>query len=54
MAGEPESASKEVSPEQFSAIDIRAGRIVDNWETWDLLGILEQIGGVRRADSASA
>ena len=30
------------------------GRIVDSWETWDLLGILEQIGGVRRADSASA
>ena len=33
---------------------VQGGRIVDSWETWDLLGILEQIGGVRRADSASA
>lgn len=33
---------------------VRDRRIVDSWETWDLLGILEQIGGVRRADSASA
>ena len=29
-------------------------RIVDSWENWDLLGMLEQIGGVRRADTASA
>jgi predicted ester cyclase len=33
---------------------VRDGHIVDSWENWDLLGILEQIGGVRRADSASA
>src|SRR5215207_5360117 len=29
------------------------GRIVDSWLNWDLLGILEQVGGVRRADTAS-
>jgi predicted ester cyclase len=29
------------------------GRIADAWVNWDELGILEQIGGVRRADTAS-
>jgi predicted ester cyclase len=29
-------------------------RIVDSWMNWDLLGILEQLGGVRRAETASA
>lgn len=29
-------------------------RIVDGWVNWDLLAILEQIGGVRRAATASA
>jgi predicted ester cyclase len=29
------------------------GRIADAWINWDELGILEQIGGVRRADTAS-
>ena len=33
---------------------VQDGRIVEDWETWDLLGILEQIGGVRRAAAASA
>lgn len=28
--------------------------IVDGWVNWDLLAILEQIGGIRRAASASA
>jgi predicted ester cyclase len=30
------------------------GRIVDAWVTWDLLAILEQLGGVTRASTASA
>lgn len=29
------------------------GRIADFWINWDLLGILEDIGGVRRAETAS-
>jgi predicted ester cyclase len=29
---------------------IADGRIVDHWVNWDLLGILEQIGAVRRID----
>jgi predicted ester cyclase len=33
---------------------IEDGRIVDCWENWDLLGILEQLGGVRRPATASA
>ena len=33
---------------------VRDGRIVDGWENWDLLTILEQIGGVTRATTASA
>lgn len=33
---------------------VRDGRISDAWITWDLLRILEQIGGVTRAASASA
>ncbi|MGH2455721.1 MAG: ester cyclase [Candidatus Limnocylindria bacterium] len=33
---------------------VQAGRIVESWEMWDLLGILEQLGGVRRAATASA
>ena len=30
------------------------GRIVDAWVNWDLLSMLEQIGGIRRATTASA
>ena len=30
---------------------ISGGRIVDHWVTWDMLGILEQLGAVRRIDS---
>jgi predicted ester cyclase len=29
------------------------GRIADYWINWDELGILEQLGGVRRAETAS-
>jgi predicted ester cyclase len=29
------------------------GRIADSWVNWDLLAILEQVGGVRRAETAS-
>ena len=29
------------------------GRIDDAWINWDVLGILEQVGGVRRAETAS-
>lgn len=32
---------------------VEGGRIADAWLNWDLLGILEQIGGVRRAETAS-
>jgi hypothetical protein len=32
---------------------VQGGRIVDSWLNWDLLGILEQVGGVRRAETAS-
>jgi len=30
------------------------GRITDFWVTWDLLSIMEQLGGVRRSAEASA
>jgi predicted ester cyclase len=33
---------------------IENGRVVDFWENWDLLGILEQLGGIKRAGTASA
>jgi predicted ester cyclase len=33
---------------------VGGGWIVDSWMNWDLLGILEQLGGVRRAETASA
>lgn len=33
---------------------VRNRRIVDAWVNWDLLAILEQIGGIRRAATASA
>jgi steroid delta-isomerase-like uncharacterized protein len=32
---------------------VQDGRIIDFWLNWDLLGILEQLGGVRRAETAS-
>ena len=32
---------------------IEDDRIADAWVDWDLLGILEQLGGVRRAETAS-
>jgi steroid delta-isomerase-like uncharacterized protein len=32
---------------------VEDGRIADSWINWDLLGILEQLGGVRRAATAS-
>jgi predicted ester cyclase len=32
---------------------VEDGRIADAWVNWDLLGILEQLGGVRRAETAS-
>jgi len=39
----------------FTAVyRVADGRIVDFWENWDLLGILEQLGGVRRVAGASA
>lgn len=34
--------------------EIVDGRIVDFWVTWDMLGIAEQLGIVRRSESASA
>lgn len=33
---------------------VRDGQIVDAWVTWDLLAMLEQLGGVTRAPVASA
>ena len=33
---------------------VQAGAIVEAWVNWDLLAILEQIGGVRRLEPASA
>lgn len=33
---------------------VRGGAIVDAWVQWDVLAILEQIGGVRRAGAATA
>lgn len=33
---------------------IAEGRIADFWENWDLLGILEQLGAVRRVQGVSA
>jgi steroid delta-isomerase-like uncharacterized protein len=33
---------------------VEAGRIADAWVNWDLLSILEQLGGVTRASTASA
>jgi steroid delta-isomerase-like uncharacterized protein len=32
---------------------VENGRIADAWINWDLLGILDQLGGVRRAETAS-
>jgi predicted ester cyclase len=32
---------------------VEDGRIVDSWLNWDVLGILDQLGGVRRAETAS-
>lgn len=34
--------------------EVRGGRITGSWVTWDLLGILEQLGAVRRTAVASA
>lgn len=33
---------------------VAGGRIVDFWVNWDLLAILEQIGGVRRREHSTA
>lgn len=33
---------------------VMSGVITDGWVQWDVLSILEQIGGVRRLDGASA
>jgi steroid delta-isomerase-like uncharacterized protein len=33
---------------------VEAGKVVDMYENWDLLSILEQLGGVMRSPSASA
>ena len=33
---------------------VQAGKIVDFWVNWDLLSILEQVGGVQRSTAASA
>jgi predicted ester cyclase len=32
---------------------VEAERIADAWVNWDVLGILDQLGGVRRAETAS-
>lgn len=34
--------------------EVREGRIVDFWVNWDVLAILEQLGAVQRAATASA
>lgn len=34
--------------------EVADGRIADAWINWDLLSIMEQIGGVRRTEGASA
>jgi predicted ester cyclase len=33
---------------------VEHGRVIDSWVNWDLLTILEQLGGVQRAATASA
>lgn len=33
---------------------VDGGKIADFWMTWDMLAILEQIGGIRRGPGASA
>lgn len=33
---------------------VENGKVIDSWENWDLLSILEQLGGVQRAATASA
>ena len=33
---------------------VQGGRICDFWVDWDLLGILEQVGGITRVATASA
>ena len=33
---------------------VRSGTIVEAWVQWDVLAILEQIGGVRRVEAATA
>ncbi|MDQ7829454.1 MAG: ester cyclase [Armatimonadota bacterium] len=33
---------------------VQGQQIVESWVNWDLLAILEQIGGIRRAPAASA
>lgn len=33
---------------------VESGAIVEGWVQWDLLAILEQIGGIRRVEAATA
>lgn len=33
---------------------VAEGRIADFWENWDLLGILEQLGAIKREEGVSA
>jgi predicted ester cyclase len=33
---------------------VEDGKVIDFWENWDLLSILEQLGGLRRQATASA